>query len=140
MRTLYLLPAALLLALPLLAADGERPEGEEEEDPIIFDVTEYGEEWILGDTNGDGSIDYALRRNEEGEKEREAVDFNGDGQMDDFYFYNSRGVLIRQELDTNYDGAVDMWVHLHRGVYVSGYERDTNFDGRVDVEKSFEQE
>jgi hypothetical protein len=140
MRKLYILPFALLLALPLLAADGERPESGEEEDPIIFDVNEYGDEWRLGDTNGDGSIDYALRRNDEGEKEREAVDFNGDGQMDDFYYYSPRGALIRQEVDTNYDGAVDLWVHLHRGVYVSGYERDTNYDGQIDIVKDFDEE
>lgn len=137
MRKLYLLFIVLLLALPLLAADGERADSEEE-DPIIFPVNEYGDEWILGDTNSDGRTDYALRRNDQGGKEREAVDYDGDGQMDDFYFYNSRGVLVRQEVDTNYDGAVDLWVHLHRGVYVSGYERDTDYDGEIDVEKDFD--
>mgnify|MGYP006280985651 FL=1 len=140
MRKLYLMPILLLLALPLLATDGERPESEEEEDPNIFPVTEYGDEWILGDTDANGSIDYALRRNDQGLKEREAVDYDGDGEMDDFYFYNERGVLIRQEVDSNYDGAIDLWVHLHRGVYVSGYQRDTDYDGEIDVEKEFDGE
>jgi hypothetical protein len=139
MRKLYLLFIVLVPALPLLATDGERPDSEDE-DPIIFPVSEYGDEWILGDTDGNGKVDYALRRNDQGRKDREAVDYDGDGSMDDFYFYNARGVLVRQEVDTNYDGAVDLWVYLHRGVYVSGYERDTDYDGEVDLQKEFDQE
>lgn len=138
MRRAYLfvlLP--LILSLPLIAQEGERAQPEEEEEPLIFDVEAYGEQWLLGDTNGDGSIDYALRRNDLGEKDREAVDFDGDGQMDDFYFYNRRGALVRQEVDTNYDQKIDLWIYLHRGVYVSGYRRDTDYDGIVDLEKEF---
>ncbi|MFP4329485.1 MAG: hypothetical protein ACOC28_07965 [Alkalispirochaetaceae bacterium] len=141
MRTYYLfLFSALLLGIPLFASDGERADPEGEEDPIIFDVESYGEEWLLGDTSGDGQVDYALRRNDAGEKAREAVDFNGDGYMDDFYFYDRRGVLVRQELDTNHDQEIDLWVYLHRGVYVSGYRRDTDYDGRIDLEKEFGEE
>lgn len=141
MRVIYLLSLSLLLAVPLIAADGERPELETgEEDPIIFDISEYGEEWRLGDTNGDGVTDYALRRYESGEKEREAVDYDGDGMMDDFYFYDRRGALVRQEVDTNYDGTIDLWVEMHRGVYVAGYKRDSDYDGEIDIEKEFGEE
>ena len=143
MRILYLLLISLLIAAPLPAADGERPEAEDEqdeEDPLIFDVEEYGEEWLVGDTSGDGRVDYALRRNDAGEKEREAVDFDGDGQMDDFYFYTPRGALEGQLVDTNYDGAIDLWITIHDGVYVSGYRRDTDYDGEIDLEKEFGEE
>lgn len=141
MRTIYLLPLSLLIAVPLLAADGERPEpSKEDKDPLIFDISEYGDEWLLGDTNEDGKIDYALRRHDSGEKDREAVDYDGDGMMDDFYFYDPRGALIRQEVDTNYDGVIDLWVTMHRGIYVAGYKRDTNYDGEIDIEKEFGEE
>ena len=141
MRKPYLLLPALLLTISLFAADGERATDEAgEEDPIIFDVDDYGDDWILGDTDQDGAIDYALRRNDAGEKDREAVDYDGDGVMDDFYFYDEKGTLTEQWVDSNYDGAIDLWITIHRGVYVSGYRRDADYDGEIDLVKEFGEE
>ncbi|MDA3948226.1 MAG: hypothetical protein PF508_03285 [Spirochaeta sp.] len=128
----------LILSLTVLGAQSaERPdESDEDEWEKIFDVDEYDETWLVGDTRNDGRTDYALKRDDQGRKWFEAVDFNGDGLMDDFYLYSS-GTLVRQELDTNFDGAIDLWIHMHDGVRVAGYERDTNYDGTIDLVKEF---
>lgn len=107
------------------------------EDPErVFDAASYSEPWILGDTDGDGAVDYALLVDEFGQKRFEVVDFNFDGLMDDFYFYRD-GVMVREELDTNHDGRIDLWIFMHDGVYVAGYQRDTDYDGVIDIEKDF---
>lgn len=109
---------------------------EEEEWPRIFDIRDYNDSWILGDTNGDGRPDYALKLDDRGEKKWEAVDHNHDGMMDNFYQYRN-GVLHRQELDTNHDGSIDLWIYMHDGVRVQGYRRDTNHDGVADLIRDF---
>lgn len=109
---------------------------EHEEFEKIFEVDEYDESWITGDTNNDGRNDYALKLDDRGEKRFEAVDYNFDGLMDDFYQYRN-GVLHREELDTNFDGVVDLWIFMHDGVRVGGYERDSDYDGTIDVVKEF---
>ena len=98
-----------------------------------FDVNAYsdGAGWIVGDTNGNGRIDYALKLNERFLKEMEAVDTNHDGRMDNFYFYRNE-VLVREEIDSNHDGRIDLWVFLTGGIYIERYERDTNHDGVID--------
>lgn len=106
------------------------------DDPKIFDVTQYGDAWITGDTDDDGRIDYALQLDEEGDKLYEAIDFNRDGKMDDFYFYVG-GVLNREELDTNYDGIVDLWIYMHDGARIAAYQRDSDFDGQIDIIREF---
>lgn len=123
-------------SLSLLAAQERAGEDEDDEVEVFFDVHAYGDEWILGDTNDDGTTDYAVLLDEDMLKTHEAVDFNKDGLMDDFYYYENE-VLIREELDTNYDGAVDLWIHMHEGVYVRKWERDTDYDGTVDKTKDY---
>ncbi len=44
----------------------ETGEERQEDIPRIFPVDEYDSTWIVGDTNGDGRTDYALKRTEEG--------------------------------------------------------------------------
>jgi len=134
----------LLLCIPIIAAPTQADTGNgsgqrsKQAPDFHFDVTEYGDEWILGDKNDDGVTDYALYLGKDNLKVKEAVDFNSDGKMDDFYFYANE-VLVRQEVDTNYDQKIDLWVYLYRGVYVERYERDTDFDGIPDIVKRFDQ-
>lgn len=129
-----------LVVLPLAGAQSGETAfmNAEEGEPRIFNVSEYDGSWIVGDTNQDTLVDYALRLDEFGDKLYEVMDFNFDGLMDDFYFFHG-GALIREELDTNYDGMIDLWIFMHRGVYVRSYERDTDFDGIVDIVKDFEE-
>ncbi len=140
MKLSHLLRAVILAAVLLPIAGAQTLDGDflnhENEEPLIFDVSEYDRTWITGDTDNDAAVDYALRLDEYGQKFLEAVDFNRDGKMDDFYFYHD-GALKREELDTNYDGRIDLWIFLHRGVYVEAYHRDTDYDGVVDLIKEF---
>jgi hypothetical protein len=115
------------------------PQGDEDDPELYFDVEEYGDDWMRGDTNDDGVVDYAVYLNEDLLKTREVMDFNKDGLIDDFYFYENE-VLVREELDTNYDGAVDLWIHMHEGVYVRKWVRDTDHDGIPDVTKDYGEE
>lgn len=127
----------LTVALALVTAQSvERTDEENGEAPLELDVTAYETGWLTGDTNEDGTLDYALRLDEGNEKRYEAMDFNFDGRMDDFYYYQ-RGVLVREEIDTNFDGAVDLWIYMHEGVYVRSYERDSDYDGEIDLVKEF---
>lgn len=104
-----------------------------------FEVEAYsnGAGWIVGDTNGDGRIDYALKLNDVFRKEMEAVDTNHDGRMDNFYFYRNE-VLVREEIDSNHDGRIDLWVFLTGGIYIERYERDTNHDGVIDLVRRYD--
>lgn len=127
----------LTLVLTIAGAQAvERIDDSDEEFEPIFDVDDYGEAWITGDTSSDGSVDYALQLNDENEKRYEAMDYNQDGMMDDFYIYRN-GVLHAELLDTNFDGEIDLWIYMHDGVRVRGYERDTNYDGSIDLVKEF---
>jgi hypothetical protein len=123
-----------LLALTFLPISGSAAEDSIPE--YHYEVERYGEKWMKGDKNADGTTDYVVYFNEDGLKAREAVDYNKDGLMDDFYYYENE-VLVREEVDTNYDQAIDLWVYLHRGVYIERYERDTDYDGKPDVVKNF---
>ena len=130
---------ALFLILVSMIAGAQNvevaPEQDEEFVPV-FSVDDYGPDWITGDTDDDGTVDYALKLNDQGEKRFEAMDFNYDGMMDDFYVYRG-GVLTTEQLDTNFDGRIDLWIHMHDGVRVRGYQRDVDYDGRVDLVKEF---
>lgn len=127
----------LTMTMTFLGAQTMDPREDRQEDlPRIFPVDEYDSTWIVGDTNGDGRIDYALKRTEEGLKRFEVIDYNGDGLMDDFYFYQNE-VLFREELDTNYDGRIDLWIYMYDGVRIERYERDTNYDGTIDLVRDF---
>ena len=100
---------------------------------------EYPEEGITFmkfDRDFNGSVDYAVKIDEIGNKLYEEMDYNYDGAMDDYYYY-IEGVLIRREVDTNFDSVIDLWVYLREGVYVEKYERDTDFDGEVDLVRKF---
>ena len=140
MRRPHAVPVVLLVfavfsaftSVVIVAAEERRPIPELDPDQH-FDVNAYHEAdgWIVSDTNGDGSIDYALKLDEDLRKVMEALDFSNDGRMDNFYFYR-RDALIREEIDTNHDGRVDLWVYLEGGVYVVRWERDTNHDGYID--------
>ncbi|MFW5728773.1 MAG: hypothetical protein ACOCYG_03845 [Spirochaetota bacterium] len=132
--------AAVVLVAGLTAQERPSlPQGDEDDPDLYYDVEKYGDDWVLGDRNNDGSVDYAVYLDEDLLKTREVMDFNNDGLMDDFYFYENE-VLVRQELDTNYDGAVDLWIHMHEGVYVRKWVRDTDYDGIPDVTKDYGEE
>ena len=86
---------ALMVAAPA-AGDTDAP------DPTLdpsgrFDPAAYVVGWLTADRDGDGTVDYAVRVDERGNKLREAMDYNMDGRMDDFYFY-SNDVLQRQQI------------------------------------------
>ncbi|MFO8063454.1 MAG: hypothetical protein R6V29_02365 [Spirochaetia bacterium] len=132
-RTVVLVVIAVGLTAGDLAAQAEDDrEPREPAEDQFFDAERYDDdEWMVDDRNDDGSVDYAVRIDEDLMKDREAVDHNHDGKMDDFYFYSNE-VLQRQELDTNHDGSIDLWVFIKDGVYVERYERDTNHDGVAD--------
>lgn len=138
-RAVWLLGAAGALFSAGLGAQEPEVERGVDDLPRIFPVEDYDGEWITGDTNGDGVVDYALQVNDEGRKRYEVMDFNNDGRMDDFYFYRN-GVLWREELDTNFDGAIDLWVFMHDGVRIAGYDRDTDFDGVIDQQRRYGEE
>lgn len=131
-----LILGTMVLTLVPGQATQRRSAEENDKDPRILNVDEYGDPWITGDTNENGRVNYALRRDDRGRKEREAVDHNHDGYMDNFYYYRN-GVLHRQEIDTNYDGKIDLWIYMYDGVRVERYERDTNHDGEIDVVRVF---
>ena len=131
-----LILGTMVLTLVPGQATQRRSDDSDEKEPRILNVDDYGEAWITGDTNNNGRIDYALRLDDRGRKEREAVDHNNDGYMDNFYYYRN-GVLSRQELDTNYDGKIDLWIFMYDGVRVQRYERDTNHDGTADLVREF---
>jgi hypothetical protein len=92
---------------------------------------------IKADRDFNGTIDYIVSFNDNGEKKLEEIDFNYDGNMDDYYFY-SNGVLKRREIDSNYDQKVDIWVYLTKGIYVTKFERDTDFDGEIDLIRDYD--
>ncbi len=139
-RRTILVKSILLSTLVLTVATAQTEErhrlNQNDGEERILSVEDYHEPWITGDTNGDGSTDYALKLDDQGRKKLEAVDHNNDGTMDNFYYYRN-GVLSRQEIDTNYDGRIDLWIYMHDGVRVQGYERDTNHDGVVDFTREF---
>ncbi len=138
MNTTRIFQVLVLLTVVLALATGQSVERSDDDDgvPMELEVEFYEQGWMTGDTNEDGTIDYALMLTENNQKRYEAMDFNFDGLMDDFYYYE-RGVLVREEIDTNFDGAVDLWIHMHEGVYVGGYERDSDYDGEIDLVKEF---
>ena len=131
-RTACMAIGLLWIALSSAAADeGALPRTRELSAWQSIDPGAYGEQWLLLDRNEDGTPDYAVRTNDNGQKVHEAMDFNYDGRMDDFYFYEN-DVLQRQELDSNFDGQIDIWIYLRRGVYITMWERDRDFDGIID--------
>lgn len=135
-----LVPAVILGTAVLSLVTGQTAErttfDSDREEERILSVEDYREPWITGDSNGDGAVDYALRLDDRGRKEREAVDHNNDGMMDNFYYYQN-GVLSRQEIDTNYDSNIDLWIYMYDGARVDRYERDTNHDGTIDLVRTF---
>lgn len=137
-RTVVLFGVVLLTGAGAVAQPENSQQQREPAEDQFFRVERYGEEWMTDDRNSDGSIDYAVRINDDLFKEREALDHNHDGKMDDFYFYSNE-VLQRQELDTNYDGSIDLWVFLKDGVYVERYERDTNHNGVADEIRDYDE-
>lgn len=141
LRSGLVVAVVALVCVGVVVGQERASDSEEEEDEVelIYDVTEYGEEWMTGDMNDDGAIDYAVLLDEDLMKQREVMDFNKDGYIDDFYFYENE-VLIREELDTNYDQAVDLWIYMHEGVYVKMWRRDTDYDGKPDVTKDYAEE
>jgi hypothetical protein len=126
-----------VLAAPHVAGDSQTPGGAVDSDSR-FSPSAYTAGWLTADRDDDGSVDYAVRLDERGNKLQEAVDFNRDGRMDDFYFY-ANDVLQRQELDSNFDEEIDIWIYLWRGVYVQRWERDTDYDGTVDISRDYGQ-
>ena len=139
MNRLRVIQTVVLLTLVLALLGAQTVERADEGNEVfvpVFAIEDYGDDWIIGDTDNDGTMDYALKLDEFGEKRFEAVDFNRDGLMDDFYVYRG-GVLAAEQLDTNFDGQIDLWIHMHDGVRVAGYERDLDFDGEIDLVKEF---
>lgn len=88
------------------------------------------------DSNNDGSIDYFIRTNLDGDKIIEIMDFNHDGEMDDLYFY-SDGIIVRREVDSNFDMNIDIWVYIKDGTMIEKYEQDIDFNGEIDKVKIF---
>ncbi len=123
-----------LAAFPLVSQQAAAGTASSKETQYEYDGTVLKR--ILMDASGDGTVDYIITLNAEGDKETEERDYNNDGMMDDFYYYSS-GILVRREIDSNYDSRVDIWVHIKDGIYVEKYERDTDFDGVADVVKEF---
>jgi hypothetical protein len=131
---------AILYVVGTLGAQERVPRNESGEEPdLVFEMEAYGENWITGDTNDDGVVDYAALLDEDLLKTHEVMDFNKDGLADDFYFYENE-VLVREELDTNYDGAVHLWIYMHDGVSVERWERDTDYDGTPDFVRNYGEE
>ncbi len=129
-----------LWCVTALGAQERVPRNESGDEPeLFFDMAEYVGDWITGDTNDDGAVDYAILLDEDLLKTHEVMDFNKDGLADDFYFYDNE-VLIREELDTNYDGAVDLWIYMHDGVSVEKWERDTDHDGTPDLVRNYDEQ
>jgi hypothetical protein len=135
-RIVYVVGLFTICLALATAQSVERPNENDDSVPLELDVSAYEEGWLIGDTNEDGTLDYALMLDDANDKRYEAMDFNFDGSMDDFYYYE-RGVLVREEIDTNFDGLIDLWIYMHEGVYVRSYERDTDFDGTIDLVKEF---
>jgi len=136
-RSIVLALVLTLMVTAPVAGDTDAP------DPTLdpsgrFDPAAYIVGWLTADRDGDGTVDYAVRVDDSGNKLREAMDYNLDGRMDDFYFY-ANDVLQRQEVDSNFDEAIDVWVYMWRGVYVQRWERDTDFDGAVDLIRDYDQ-
>jgi len=127
---------SIVLCLPALAADTTEPAGSDQ--PSRFDPAAYSEGWLTSDRDDDGTVDYAVQVDDDGNKLREAMDYNFDGRMDDFYFY-ANDVLQRQELDSNFDEVIDIWIYMWRGVYVRKWERDTDYDGVVDIVRDYDE-
>lgn len=91
------------------------------------------------DSNNDGSIDYLLRTDFNGDKILELLDYNHDGEMDDIYFY-SDGIIVRREIDSNFDMNIDIWVYIKDGTIIEKYEQDVDYNGDIDDVKIFDME
>ncbi|MFP4065981.1 MAG: hypothetical protein ACLFRR_00385 [Spirochaetaceae bacterium] len=127
-------------SMAVVGADSSEELPREPAEDQYFDVERYDEdEWMTDDRNDDGNTDYAVRVNDDLEKEREAVDYNHDGLMDDFYFYENE-VLVRQEIDSDHSGAIDLWIFVRDGAYIERYEQDTTGDGYPDVIEDYGRE
>jgi len=105
---------------------------------ILLKMDEIMEDTVVEeyDTNNDGSIDYYIRMDIDGEKVFEIIDFNHDGEMDDLYFY-SHGIIVRREVDSNFDMNIDIWVYIKDGTMIVKYEQDIDFNGDIDKIKIF---
>lgn len=91
------------------------------------------------DTSGDGSVDYILISDSEGEKLYELLDYNRDGRMDDICIYR-KGLLSRREIDSNHDGRFDIWLKIKDGSFLEQLEQDLDFDGVVDKHEQYGEE
>ncbi|RKX88529.1 MAG: hypothetical protein DRP58_00220 [Spirochaetes bacterium] len=105
---------------------------------IISDLADNMEDTFVEeyDSNNDGSVDYLVRTNLDGDKVLELMDFNHDGTMDDFYFY-TEGIIVRREVDSNFDFSIDIWVYIKDGSLIEKYEQDMDFNGDIDKVKIF---
>lgn len=134
MRKWFLSAVVLVLAAAGLVAQTEETQADDPD--FMYNVRDYDDPWFLEDRDGDGLFDFAVILDEDGFRDREALDYNRDGWMDDFYFYE-RDVMVRQIVDTNYDQRPDLWIYIYHGVYVERYERDTDYDGLVDLVRDY---
>ncbi len=105
---------------------------------ILLEMDKIMEDTVVEeyDSNNDGSIDYFIRMDIDGEKVFEIIDFNHDGEMDDLYFY-SHGIIVRREVDSNFDMNIDIWVYIKDGTMIEKYEQDIDFNGDIDKIKIF---
>ncbi len=83
------------------------------------------------DLNSDGKIDVWDWYDDQGNLEKQVLDFDFDGKPDRILHFE-KGQLVSKEEAFGFDGKPHEWAYYEKGRLVRK-ERDTNGDGRVDT-------